>query len=133
MEDLGIIGYWMSIFGLTSAFSKFYVGKWLRETISRLTDKQFKDDVGTDKEECQWDRWQCYIGRLVRCTACAGFWIGLALAIPYQVLYSDWAIEFGFHLGEMILKAYFMALSASAFNIIGWMILEKLGIMGDKK
>lgn len=137
MEFVELIGYWMACFGLSVAISRFYVGKFFRETVSRLSDESFES--GVDKEidgefdyYDSWSWWQSYVGRFVRCPACIGFWLSMVVAVPYR-FGIPLCVPLESTVYEAIFQVVAMGLGASGFSITGWMILVKLGIQEDPR
>ena len=135
MEFVELIGYWMACLGLSLAVSKFYVGKFFRETVSRLSDEDFDSGVNKEKDGefdyyDSWSWWQSYVGRFVRCPACIGFWLSMMVAVPYRFGVS---LQFDVPWYEAAFQVVTMGFGASAFSITGWMVLVKLGIKGDPK
>lgn len=146
-SGMDLVVYFLSVIGMTLAFAKLYVGKFIRELISGIKDEQFYEEVGTEKEDRQrmarkvsdswclhykintgvflkwcegWSFRQSYIGRLVRCPACSGFWIGLLIAcLRFLDLYSV----------ESYILCVSYALGGSALSLLFWGTMVKFGIM----
>ena len=128
MPEISLTVYWMAVFGLTLAITKLHVFEHFRGLVSGISDYRFYDEARIPERDFEWTWRNAKIGRLVRCPACMGFWVGLLLAVPYWVgagldfcPWTWWAPVYWI----------LMALSASAFCIVAWMILKKLGF-GDK-
>lgn len=133
-----LIVYYLAVIGLTMAFSKLYVGKWFREGISGIGDEQFYGQAGSRYEdpdrylsdpkfklpwsycEVSWGFRQSYLGRLVRCPACSGFWIGLVMS---GAVFLDYMSYFSY------VHCVMYALGGSALSILFWFILVKLGVL----
>jgi len=111
----------MAVFGLTLAMTKLYVGKKYREIVSGISDLDFYTGHNNPFEE-SWSTWQSYVGRLVRCPACTGFWVGCLMAIIYWFDFpnSEWTSF------EMWRSTVYYALGASAFSLSGWFVLDRL-------
>lgn len=124
MEWVNLWIYWMSVMGLTLAITKLYVFKWFRELVTGISDKEFNRDVGTDLET-SWGFRRKYFGRLFRCPACTGFWVGLFFSgIPH--------LEFIRNLND-VFECFKFGLSASFFCIFARGIMEVMNAYTDSK
>ncbi len=101
--------YFLSVFGLTNAIVFLHVGKPIRELITGIVDEEFHLRLKTAKMNWR-ERW---LGRLIHCHACSGFYCGL---IIYPVIF------------DLNLNIITYSLSASAINFILWVILMKIGV-----
>jgi hypothetical protein len=105
-------------FSITNAMSFLHVSSWLRKAVSGLTDLQFS--IKAEQNELSGLR-QAWLGRLVRCHACLGFWVGGFLSVLFQGFISEY-MEVSFA-GSVILDGFLL----SGFNFVLWVVLRKLG------
>lgn len=122
---LELVIFWMACWGATTAITKLYVGRPVRRWVSGLSDTRFESEIGTPKESW-WGFRASILGRLVRCPACTGFWVGLIFAslVALDVVFSLSSVVDAAVLGREVL---FKGLGASAFCFAGGNWLEYLG------
>lgn len=124
MPEISLVEYWMAVFGLTLVLTKLHVFKWFREGVSGVSDWDFDEMAGTREEDIYWEFRQSTIGRLLRCPACMGFWVGAAMALPY---WFDLEYIAKLDLWWVCFYCFVSGLSASAFCMAGWLVFKKLG------
>jgi len=106
-------------FSITNAITFLHVSHWFRILVSGFDDDDFREYSKQGKIEGFREE---YLGRLVRCHACMGFWVGCFLS---------WYCG-GFIDEYMTIRAIPDAIIAdglmlSFFNFFTWLIFRKLG------
>ncbi|MCP4598999.1 MAG: DUF1360 domain-containing protein [Proteobacteria bacterium] len=110
--------FFVAGFAITNAVVFLHIGHCFRRLVSGLSDENFYSKAEASLSGFR----QIYLGRLVRCHACFGFWIGVALSVllggiaAHQVDLSHW------WLGSILDGAML-----SGFNFAVWILLKKLG------
>jgi len=105
-------------FAITNAFVFLHVFHWFRELISGLSDFDFYHLA--QKEELVGFR-HAYLGRLVRCHACFGFWVGAFLSF-----FSNGVINKYIDI-PLCLSVIGDGLILSACCFVLWLMLKNLG------
>ena len=105
-------------FSITNTLVFLHVFHWMRSLVSGLTDMEFSEAVSR--------RWltgfrQAYLGRLVRCHACMGFWVGVSLSLIGWGPISEY-MDLLFPL-DVIGDGFLL----SGSNFFAWLVLRKLG------
>ena len=106
-------------FAITNAVVFLHAFHWWRKLSSGLADSEF-EFLAAQGHLRGW-RAQ-YIGRLVRCHACTGFWVGAFLSLicgGFIIDYVDIPDISGV-IGD--------GLVLSGFNFVLWVVLRKLGV-----
>ena len=110
-------------FGITNAIVFLHIFGWLRKVLSGVDDGTFQRLAACKRLP----HWRArFLGRLVRCHACMGFWIGMFL---YVFLY----LATGDHMIEIVLtrlcivNAVLCGFIQSAANFILWVFLRRFG------
>ena len=101
-------------FSITNTVAYLHVFHWLRYAISGVSDVEFEmlKTPGFRKR---------FIGRLVRCHACLGFWIGILLSFGY-----------GGFINEYMDLTYPVTMVCDGFLLAGnnfflWLVARRLG------
>jgi hypothetical protein len=105
-------------FSITNTLVFLHVFHWLRVLISGLTDREFQNR--TMRRGLQGFR-QEYLGRLVRCHACAGFWVGVSLSLIGAGSISEY-MDLSFPL-DVVGDGFLLSVSNFGF----WLVLRRLG------
>lgn len=106
--------YLLIVFGVTNAISFLHVGYPLRRVICGLSDDQFYSKIKRGEKINSLRNFRhLYLGRLIHCHACTGFWVGLLISFFWNNLKITGDIFNGF--------------LSSAFCFVIWVILVKLG------
>ena len=109
-------------FSITNSLVYLHIFHWLRHLISGMSDVVFYRSVeGKQGRKLETFR-QRYLGRLVRCHACMGFWVGASLSLVYgsPIMMIDGQLgKWEGVVGDGLLL--------SGFNFILWVILSKMG------
>ena len=117
---VALVEYWLAVFGLANAIVFLHVGRPVRESITGVTDEEFRRRMGGHGGGLS--SWRhSVIGRMFRCHACMGFWVGIPLAVLH------WGVPPYCPDPALIKISICSSLSASAFNFIVWTVLVKLG------
>lgn len=114
--DIEILYFCLIVFGITNVFCFLHVGHWFRFLVGGCWDDDFEYWALNDVLSVR----QSVLGRLVRCHACFGFWVGFGLSMGGLGPFWDVNME--------TLMAIANGFLASAFNFILWVILKKLGV-----
>lgn len=86
--------------------------------MSGISDDAFSQLVSR-KELLTWR--EANLGRLVRCHACSGFWVGMGISLWQCGFVSE------FFIGGMLEIAILDGFLLSGFNFCLWILLKKLG------
>jgi len=105
-------------FSVTHTLVFLHVFHGFRSLVSGLTDREF--DNRAIRRGLMGFR-QEYLGRLVRCHACMGFWIGVSLSAGYGGFISGY-MDLPF-LHDVVWDGFLLSLS----NFILWLVLRRLG------
>jgi len=105
-------------FSITNAVVFLHVFAWLRSVISGLSDNEF--EFASHKGTLEGFR-QKVLGRLFRCHACTGFWVGGFLSASLGGFISEY-VELSF-----TFDVVGSGLLLSCTNFIIWVVLRKLG------
>ena len=106
-------------FAAANALVFLHVFAWLRRLVSGVSDTEF-DEAAREGRLKGFRR--AWLGRLVRCHACMGFWIGVGISAWWGGL-SDEYLQFLGVIGT--LAADGLLLSGACFGI--WVVLRRLG------
>jgi hypothetical protein len=89
----------------------------LRLLVSGMSDKEFFDKAhsGTLCGFCE-----VYLGRLIRCHACTGFWVGIFLSLLHEGFIHN---RIANHWTGILFDGFLL----SAFNFVFWIALRRLG------
>ena len=109
-------------FSITNSIVFLHVFSWFRKLVSGLDDKQFHLAVERKRGQRLEGFRETYLGRMVRCHSCMGFWVGLVLSITYKGFICRY-VDFLFLYDTVIADAFLL----SGFNFCAWVILQKLG------
>lgn len=91
-----------------------HIFHWFRKLTSGITDEEFRNKkLEGFREE--------FIGRLVRCHTCMGFWVGVFLSLFYESISAQY-IEF-----PSLSYVIFDGILLSGNNFFVWLIARKLG------
>jgi hypothetical protein len=107
-------------YSITNAVVFLHVFHWFRRLVSGVSDYEFKTLAQNKKLS---GVRQTALGRLVRCHACAGFWIGVSLSF----LVGGFIPEYMETVNEIValsLDGFLL----SGFNLFAWLIFRKLGV-----
>jgi len=116
-------------FSVTNALTFLHVFLWFRTLVSGVSDKKFEHIVSRDNDDTvpysvlkrfTLFRYE-YLGRLVRCHACMGFWVGVCLSLlqgGFITEYMQCAYDLFFLWDGFLL---------SGSNFFIWLIARKLG------
>lgn len=105
-------------FSVTNTLAYLHVFHWLRSLVSGLTDREFNARVL--RRGLQGFR-QEYLGRLVRCHACLGFWVGVSLSLIGLGSISEY-VDLSFPL-DVVGDGFLV----SGTNFFVWLVLRRLG------
>jgi len=105
-------------FAITNTLVFLHVFHWLRVLVSGITDKRFYRAASNDKLNGFRNG---YVGRLVRCHACTGFWLGVSLSLVYGGFISRY-MDLSFP-GDVLADGFML----SGSNFCVWVVLRKLG------
>jgi len=109
--EFAIIG-----FGITNALTYLSVLEWYRKILSGLSDVEFDFYVVKQGRSSFRGKW---IGKLVRCHACTGFWVGVFLSY----LTGADIFDYGHRIVGCMAGGFF--LSCTSFFM--WLVARKLG------
>ncbi len=110
-------------FAITNALAFLHVGRGFRRVVSGISDDDFLLRLEYMSPGPLMGFRQSFLGKLVRCHACLGFWIGAILSLLLWGVTTEYleapskpvcAIADGFLL--------------SGFNFVLWVCLKKLGV-----
>jgi len=111
-------------FGITNAIVYLSVSEWLRKIISGISDEEFKSMLLLQrfKRDNTYSFRRRWFGKIVRCHACCGFWVGIFLSyLGYRDIFESvprWVeIEIDICGGFLL----------SCSNFLIWLIARKLG------
>jgi hypothetical protein len=114
---MGSIHFLLVGFGITNSIVFLHIGHWLRRLVSGVSDTEFYSSISNRKALLDFPTLKRFriqfFGRMFRCHACMGFWVGSIFALSY---YHSPLIESVLH-----------GFALSAANFILWVILVKLG------
>ena len=116
---VALLEYWLAVFGLTNAITFLHIGKPIREFFSGVSDDDFYERARCVSGKGLQTWRHAFIGRLFRCHACMGFWVGIPLALFFQKA-DIFVIEY-----DVIASAICASLSASAVNFIIWALIHR--------
>lgn len=105
-------------FSITNAVVFLHVGHWFRRLVSGLRDREFRNLI---KQGSLSGFRRAVLGRLVRCHACSGFWIGTFL---YMVISTPIVESM---MSNIFIGAVMYGMMQSGFNFVLWVILRRLG------
>lgn len=106
-------------FSIVNAITFLHVFHWFRRLVSGATDRMFRE-VAASGEPLSLR--MATVGRLVRCHACTGFWVGVLLSWVYGgfiVAYVGSLSRFE----SMVADGFLL----SGFSLAAWVILRRLG------
>ena len=114
-----IVLFFLVGFSITNSIVFLHVFSWFRNLISGMNDNEFQVKAGSKllkgfREE--------YLGRVVRCHACMGFWVGVFLSVSFGGVISKYVIMCEF------LSYVFDGFSLSGFNFLIWVLLRRLDV-----
>jgi len=107
-------------FSITNAVVFLHVFHWLRRAVSGLSDHDFYEMVQKKRGRSVGFR-TSYLGRLVRCHACVGFWIGVFLSLISGSFINEY-MSLSFPI-DVVADGLLM----SGFNFVVWVILKRHG------
>lgn len=113
---MAILLYLVMGFALTNAAAFLHIGHRFRKAVSGLSDDQFR--VLAHNKLLDGFR-QEMLGRLVRCHACAGFWIGSLLSL----LHGGFIVEY-MRVNSTVEQVVGDGLLLSGSNFILWVLLR---------
>ena len=105
-------------FSVTNAVAYLHVFHWLRRLVSGVSDKEFYSVISSGEVNFR----VSFLGRLLRCHACFGFWVGVFLysfngnPIVEEMIVCGPVVE--------VIGFGFLQLG---FNSFAWLILRRLG------
>lgn len=104
-------------FSATNILVFLHVCHWLRELVSGLSDEGFRLKCKVGGLSVR----EAYLGRLMRCHACMGFWVGVSLSALYGGFITEYMVlSFPADvIGDGLLLSF--------FNFLLWVVLRKLG------
>lgn len=108
-------------FAITNMLVFLHVGHWFRKLVSGLTDTEFFTMMCNPTPRLTTFR-HVWLGRLVRCHACMGFWVGLGMSLvcgPNAYFCVDCGLYYADAVGDGLL--------VSGSNFIVWLVCRKLG------
>jgi hypothetical protein len=105
-------------FSVTHAVAYLHVFHWLRKLISGVSDKEFYMVITSGEVNFR----ASFFGRLLRCHACLGFWVGVFL---YSFNGNPIVEEMVVH--GPIVEAVCSGFLQLGFNSFAWLILMRLG------
>jgi len=108
-------------FSITNAIVFLHVFHWFRKLVSGLTDRQFYLATAFKQGQRLDGFREAYLGRLVRCHACMGFWVGLLLSVLYKGFICRY-LDFLSVYDTVIADGFLL----SGFNFCVWVVLRKL-------
>lgn len=108
-------------FGATHALVFLHVFHWLRRLVSGISDREFSRAARWRQGKRLRGFRQEYLGRLVRCHACTGFWVGVSLSLFHGSFISEYMV--------LPFPADVMGdgIVLSCFSFCLWVVLRKLG------
>ena len=109
-------------FSITNAVVFLHVFHWLRHLASGMTDREFHIAVELKRGQRLEGFRNAYLGRMVRCHACMGFWVGLLLSILYSGFVCRY-LDFLSLYDSVIADGFLL----SGFNFCVWVMLRKFG------
>jgi hypothetical protein len=108
-------------FSITHTVVFLHIFHWFRILISGMDDYVFNHRIHGAYDHLHGFR-QRYLGRLVRCHACMGFWIGVVLSILYGGFITKY-MSSGLIWIDVICDGFLL----SGFNFFIWLVFRKLG------
>jgi hypothetical protein len=105
-------------FSITNALVFLHVFHWFRTLVSGVTDKRFERAVSNEKLKGFRNG---FLGRLIRCHACMGFWVGVSLSLGYGGFISKYMDL------SSLTDVIGDGLLLSGSNFVAWVVLRKLG------
>ncbi len=109
-------------FAITNAVVFLHIGHGVRRLVSGLTDEEFLLRLDYSSPAPLTGFRQIYLGRLIRCHACMGFWVGLLLSLGLGGIFQRYVDVFP------LLSAFFAdGFLLSAFNFVLWVVLSRWG------
>jgi len=94
--------------GISIAFTKLMIFEVLRGLLSGISDSDF---YFSHKKN---NHWQAYVGKLVRCPACFGFWVG---SIGYYFIQK-----------AVVVESLLVGFSVCWLALFFWSVMEKMGV-----
>lgn len=117
---LNLAVHFLAVFGLTNAIVFLHIGSPIRKILSGISDETF-ERLSRTPGGLTGAR-QVLFARLIRCHACAGFWVSLGIDVGIATALDT--VAYG---PEEIVTSFITALASSAFNFAVWVALRKLG------
>lgn len=107
-------------FAVSIAVTQLHAFGWLRRLVSGLWDKEWYPFIARDSQRNDFDPTNhrirkfrvFFLGRLIRCPACIGFWVGLTMSYYFY---------------ENLILAVQEGFWALGINYIAWALLVKIG------
>lgn len=106
-------------FSITNSIVFLHIFSWFRRLVSGMSDSSFLQQSRTLSLRGFRAAW---LGRLVRCHACMGFWVGAFLSAVCGGFINEY-MEFGFPYSQHVADGLFL----SGTNFMVWVALRKLG------
>ena len=106
-------------FSVTNSIVFLHVFAGLRDVVSGIDDTGF---YAESRSGLLIGFREAFIGRLFRCHACMGFWVGLVMSICFGgFVCRYWLVD------NVFILACLDAFLLSGFNFIVWVVLRRLG------
>lgn len=118
---MDLIIFLVCVLSISHTIVFLHITHWFRKLVSGVSDGNFILYTMTGAFGKSNRFRNAYLGRLVRCHACMGFWIGSFLSLLYGGFIIDY-VDVPIIVG-IIGDGFF----ASIFNFFAWLILRKLG------
>ena len=123
VDSVVLIGLLIIGFSITNLIVFLHVFHFLRTFVSGINDQQFL--IASSCHRLHGFR-QVYLGRLMRCHACMGFWVGLALYLLLHFCIKTDIINMGWTTSTFC-NALGYALFQSIANFGFWLVFRRLG------
>jgi hypothetical protein len=108
-------------FSITNTIVFLHAFHWFRIGISGLTDDSFGRIVRNPRGFGLKGFRQKYLGRLVRCHSCFGFWVGVSLSFFFGSFINRYMV-LSFP-SDVIADGFLL----SGFNFVAWLVLKNMG------
>lgn len=106
-------------FSITNAIVFLHVFGWLRRLIAGISDAEFNEKAGQGTLK---GFRRAFLGRLLHCHACLGFWVGSFLSISFGGFIQEY-VEVGSLPIVVLLDGFLL----SGSNFILWVFLWRHG------
>ena len=118
MNYLTYIIHFAAVFGVTNALVFLHVGTSIRRWVSGVSDETFQRGNAHRQSKRPTFR-SVYLTRLVRCHACAGFWIGSLFSFARLFFQTERSIT------SIVALSFYEGASASCICFLVWVAIKK--------